>query len=125
MKFNIKTCILFVMLFFTAYSGLKAQSEQNKLELEGKAYHEGLACEDCHTNAEPITYPADFVCFDCHDSEKLVAATAQIEEDKWQNPHNNLHYGKDVPCMECHGEHQTRKHLCDGCYHFKYLNYKP
>ena len=115
------------LLFFagSVFAGETLQQFDGKL---GRTYHADLyaekSCDSCHSEAEPTTFPADFACLDCHDSDELVEATARPEEEKWQNPHNNLHYGKDVPCMECHGEHQESKPLCAGCHSFEYKNYK-
>lgn len=95
---------------------------------KGRSYHADLyadkSCDSCHASAEPTSFPADFSCLECHDGAELIEATARPEDEKWQNPHNNMHYGQDVPCMECHGEHQESKPLCAGCHHFKYPNYK-
>lgn len=94
----------------------------------GRSHHALLykkhSCDVCHENAEPTAFPADFVCLDCHDGDELVQATARPEDEKWQNPHNNMHYGRDVPCMECHGEHQESELLCAGCHSFDYPDFK-
>lgn len=101
---------------------------ENFGDVKGRSYHSELytenSCDSCHDNNPPSTFPADFSCLDCHDLENLVESSARTEEDKWQNPHNNLHYGKEVPCMECHGEHQIREPLCNECHTFKYPKHK-
>ena len=95
---------------------------------QGRSYHADLysdpPCVACHDEKRQSSFPADDVCLDCHDLEDVVRATARQEDEKWQNPHDNLHYGKEVPCMECHGEHETRKPLCQGCHSFKYPKHK-
>lgn len=68
--------------------------------------------------------PDDFVCLKCHDGDELIEATSRPDADRWQNPHNNLHYGSDVSCMECHGEHEERQPLCSGCHAFDYPGFK-
>lgn len=97
-------------------------------ETQGRTFHADLyadpACVACHGETEPSSFPADDVCLDCHDQESVVAATARAADEKWQNPHDNLHYGQDVPCMECHGEHESRKPLCEGCHSFEYPNHE-
>ncbi|CAG0901141.1 unnamed protein product, partial [Cyprideis torosa] len=91
----------------TPIPGLYAAGEFG--EKKGRIYHSDLyednSCDACHEQENPTTFPADDACFACHDGEELIAATARTGDEKWQNPHNNMHYGKDVPCMECHGEH--------------------
>ena len=97
-------------------------------EIQGRSFHADLytdsRCVACHGEERPSTFPADDVCLECHDLEDVVASTARSQDEKWQNPHDNLHYGKDVPCMECHGEHEARKPLCEGCHSFKYPKHK-
>ncbi|MBT8039681.1 MAG: cytochrome c3 family protein [Gammaproteobacteria bacterium] len=92
----------------------------------GRVYHSDLyesgSCDACHD--QKGRFPSDFSCTSCHDLEALVETTARPEDEKWQNPHNNMHYGRDVPCMECHGEHKEGEILCAGCHHFEYPNYK-
>ena len=124
MKLFLRVFVLGTIFFFSAYLTLSAEPAQEPQHIDNKPYHEDLDCESCHTDPKQ-TFPADFVCLDCHDSDEVVAATERPEEEKWQNPHNNLHYGKDVPCMECHGEHETGEILCDRCHSFEYPNFKP
>ena len=122
------TIVLFAAILFFAGSVCAEQSLEQFDNVKGRSYHSDIyaekSCDSCHTNAKPATFPADFACLSCHDADELVEATARPEDEKWQNPHNNLHYGKDVPCMECHGEHQESKPLCAGCHSFEYPNYK-
>ena len=101
--------------------------------LMGRDYHERLhmrgRCEACHESAESAEevsgFPEDGSCLDCHRMERLVAATArELEDEKWQNPHDSLHYGRDVPCVECHGEHSSKEPLCADCHNFDYPNHQ-
>jgi len=97
--------------------------------IQGRDYHQRLyqrgRCEACHAVAEPTGYPADGSCLDCHRMNGLVAATApEDEEEKWQNPHDSLHYGREVPCVECHGEHTNKEPLCADCHNFEYPNHQ-
>lgn len=127
MKPQAKVLIIAAAVVLMAGS-LVAETLQQFDSVKGRSFHADLyadnACDSCHVNAEPEAYPPDFVCFDCHEADELVQATARPEEDKWQNPHNNMHYAKDVPCMECHGEHSESKVLCAGCHFFEYPNFK-
>lgn len=92
----------------------------------GREYHSDLyedgSCDACHD--QKGKFPSDFSCVSCHDIDTLAESTARPEDEEWQNPHNNMHYGQDVPCMECHGEHQESEPLCDGCHNFEYPDFK-
>jgi len=83
----------------------------------------GKDCKTCHDNGIK-QFPSDQACLQCHDVDDLAEQTARSEEDKWQNPHNNLHYGKELPCQECHGEHEPKKPLCSNCHTFKFDKHK-
>jgi hypothetical protein len=116
------------LALFTAGTSFAGETLEQFDDAQGRSYHadlyDGPSCDACHENAEPSAFPPDFVCLDCHDGKDLVETTARPEDEKWQNPHNNMHYGRDVPCMECHGEHQESKLLCAGCHFFEYPNFK-
>lgn len=94
---------------------------------EGKPWHKPVydsGCKNCHDKGTK-NYPSDKICLSCHDLEQLVDKTSRQGDERWENPHNNLHYGKDVPCMECHGEHiQDKQPMCKDCHSFKFENYK-
>jgi hypothetical protein len=128
MKVYAKYLLLIALVFGFTAAAVAGETLKDFGTVQGRSYHsdfyEEKSCDYCHTNTPPTTFPADFVCLDCHDLENLVKVSARPEEDKWQNPHNNLHYGKDVPCMECHGEHQTREPLCNKCHTFNYPEHK-
>lgn len=128
MRSQLKVYFVIVTALFFVGSVLATETLQQFGDNKGRSYHADLyeldACDSCHGNAKPTTFPADFVCFDCHDGDDLNQATSHPEDEKWKNPHNNMHYGKDVPCMECHGEHQESKLLCAGCHSFDYPDFK-
>lgn len=91
-----------------------------------KDWHDGFKCKDCHDQGMQ-SYPSDQSCLQCHDVDDLADATKRSGDEEWQNPHNNLHYGKELPCVECHSEHQeagTYKPLCLDCHTFKYEKFK-
>jgi hypothetical protein len=97
--------------------------------IDGRSYHAEMhekgRCKTCHGVKEPDSYPEDGACLRCHEVEEIVAATMPaVEEDRWQNPHNNLHYGPDVPCGECHGEHSNKAPLCENCHKFEYSKHE-
>ena len=130
MKPTIMSVPLFAvsLVVFTAGTSFSEATLVQFADTMGRSYHaelyDGSSCDSCHENSEPSAFPADFVCLDCHDGEELVQATARPDDERWQNPHDNMHYGKDVPCMECHGEHQESRLLCAGCHSFDYPNFK-
>jgi hypothetical protein len=128
MKPQLKVLLIVVVALFAVGSSFAGETLQQFGDQKGRSYHadlyDGNSCSSCHTNVKPTAFPPDFVCFDCHDGDELIQATSRPDDEKWQNPHNNMHYGKDVPCMECHGEHQESKPLCAGCHSFDYPSYK-
>ena len=128
MKPQLKVLLIVVVALFAAGTSFAGETLQQFGDIKGRSYHadlySGNSCDSCHAKAKPTAFPPDFVCFDCHDGEELIQTTSRPDDEKWQNPHNNMHYGKDVPCMECHGEHQESKPLCAGCHSFDYPNYK-
>lgn len=87
-----------------------------------REYHEWIyedGCKTCHDKGTK-QYPSDDSCLECHDRDELAESTARKGDELWQNPHNNLHYGKELPCVECHGEHQKKKPICANCHTFKF-----
>ncbi len=127
-QLKIKVLLLVIPAVFAAGTSFSEETLQQFGDTKGRSYHadlyDGTSCNACHENSQPTAFPADFVCFDCHDGDELIQATARPEDEKWQNPHNNMHYGRDVPCMECHGEHQESDLLCAGCHSFDYTGFK-
>ena len=128
MKSYSKVIMVAVLFFFVAVTCWAEQTLKQYDGIKGRSYHadfyDGKSCDSCHTNKKPLNLPEDDACLECHDQDELVQSTSRPDkEEKWQNPHNNMHYGKDVPCMECHGEHSSRKHMCDGCHTFKYTKF--
>lgn len=118
-----------VLLIFISGTCIAAGSTLKQFDgIEGRSYHadfyEDKSCDSCHDSEKPLTLPKDDACLQCHDQAELIKSTSRSKKEEWQNPHNNMHYGKDVPCMECHGEHQSRKNLCEGCHSFKYKKFK-
>ncbi len=120
------TCLVMAVLG----TGTFAYGELKDFDgIEGREYHARLyekgRCKACHGADQPAGYPEDGSCLKCHGMEELVAATArESEEESGQNPHDSLHYGQDVPCVECHGEHSSKKPLCADCHNFDYPNHQ-
>lgn len=125
MKSYSKGIMLAVLLVFIAGTCWAAKQTLEQYDgIKGRSYHadfyDGKSCDSCHDSKKPLNLPADDACLACHDLDELIKATARPIDEEGQNPHNNMHYGKDVPCMECHGEHESRKPLCQGCHSFHY-----
>jgi len=122
-----KGLLFAVLLVFIACTVQASETLKQYDGIKGRSYHadlyDGRSCDSCHDNKKPMNLPADDACLSCHDLDELVKETARPKGEEKQNPHNNLHYGKDVPCMECHGEHESRKPLCQGCHSFHYDNF--
>lgn len=115
-----KTLQLIFVLVLTSLVSLSVQA------VEIRDHHKdviGKDCKTCHDKGIK-QFPSDSACLQCHDVDELAEKTARKEEDKWQNPHNNLHYGKELPCQECHSEHKTKQPLCSNCHTFKYDKHK-
>ncbi|WP_298444890.1 cytochrome c3 family protein [uncultured Ferrimonas sp.] len=92
----------------------------------GRDYHQmnyDMGCDSCHDNGLRVR-PSDQACDSCHDIDELAKVTARAGDEVLQNPHNNLHYGKEVPCTECHGEHQAKPPMCNSCHTFKFAEHK-
>ncbi|WP_286339148.1 cytochrome c3 family protein [Ferrimonas sp. YFM] len=96
--------------------------------MDGRSYHQKFYkkdnCKVCHGTNAPSHRPADDACLKCHKADKLAKKTARKGDELWQNPHNNLHYGKEVPCTVCHGEHEAKQPLCNDCHTFKFTKHK-
>lgn len=121
--------LMFAALLVFIACTVQAQETLKQFDgIKGRSYHadfyDGKSCDSCHDSKKPLNLPADDACLSCHDQDDLVKATKRAKDEVGQNPHNNMHYGKDVACMECHGEHQPREHMCQGCHSFKYKNFK-
>jgi hypothetical protein len=114
------------VLLLAAYANGELQEYEG---IDGRSYHAEMhekgKCRTCHGVTDPEGYPEDGRCLRCHEVDELVAATMPAdEEDRWQNPHDNLHYGVDVPCVECHGEHSNKAPLCANCHNFDYPDHE-
>ncbi len=123
-----KSIMLAVLVVFVAGTSLAGQSLKQFDGIKGRTFHadfyDGKSCDACHDSKKPLNFPADDACLACHDLDELIKATSRPKDETWQNPHNNIHYGKDVACMECHGEHEPRTPLCQGCHSFSYPKFQ-
>ena len=88
---NFNIILGLVLLGLTSLSVQSAEIRDYHKEVIGKD------CKTCHDNGIK-QFPSDQSCLQCHDVDDLAKKTAKSKEDKWQNSHNNLRYGKEVPC---------------------------
>ena len=118
------------VLVFAFFGSENVSGElQDYAGMDGRTYHAALhkkgKCKSCHGVKDAEGYPEDGTCLRCHEVEEIVTATQpDTEEDRRQNPHDNLHYGTDVPCVECHGEHSNKAPLCANCHNFDYSKHE-
>ncbi|TKB54962.1 cytochrome c3 family protein [Ferrimonas aestuarii] len=90
--------------------------------LDKREHHEAvyeMGCDTCHDQGVG-KFPSDEACYQCHDADKTAEMTKREGKYAKQNPHDSMHYGKDVPCQECHSEHSHKQALCQDCHTFKY-----
>lgn len=100
-----------------------------------KPYHHSLeatgrdtSCQLCHGSRTPVAAPNDKSCLNCHGSRDQIAELTQPnqhDKNAEPNPHDSMHYGKDVPCTACHNEHKPSVIYCNNCHLFKYPDMKP
>lgn len=122
------TAAAVLALTFGAQAGeLTADASLTKMGMkQGRDYHSmnyDSGCDSCHDNGIK-NRPSDNACESCHDVDELAQATVRTGDEAHQNPHDNLHYGKEVPCAECHGEHQAKQPICNDCHTFKFDKHK-
>lgn len=115
---NKLTLVLAIMLTGSLAFSAQARDQRDYHEM---VYDSG--CKTCHDQGIK-NMPSDQACSQCHDIDELAVETARQGDEEWQNPHNNLHYGKEVPCTECHGEHTPKQVLCSNCHTFEYPKHK-
>lgn len=125
---QILSTIIFMYVSVISITAIATETLVKQNDKEGRSYHSFIyktdQCETCHGKGQALTFPDDKACTQCHNIDALAEQTKRPEEDKWQNPHNNLHYGKEVPCQDCHGEHVSKKPICSNCHNFNFDRFK-
>jgi hypothetical protein len=128
MKFYCKSFLLAMLIMMVAGIAVAESTLEQFDGIKGRSFHGsfygGKSCTVCHESNTPRNLPPNDACLNCHGLDDLIEATKRPAGEEVQNPHDNLHWGKDVPCMECHGEHQQKKPMCAGCHSFDYPNFK-
>jgi len=128
MKSLISCSAVMAMLLAFSSAVMAGDTLVSQGKMMGRSYHQQLytkhQCATCHGVDKPVSRAADNSCLKCHSVDKLAQQTARQGDEQWQNPHNNLHYGKDVPCTECHGEHAVKQPICKDCHTFKFSKFQ-
>ena len=81
----------------------------------------GVTCIMCHDTATPTSAPtSDAACLTCHNSDALVASTAEMEDiaNRQVNPHDNHMHG--ASCLSCHSNHGVSTVACNECHTNEY-----
>lgn len=83
------------------------------------AYHgkAKLECASCHTpdvQKEGRT-PSKTECVACHNEDALVKKSA--ERLGARNPHESIHFHRDMPCEDCHRQHKAPVNQCTEMCH--------
>jgi len=90
-----------------------ATSLRTKIPLSHTHRLSGVACCDCHempNSAGPLKTEK---CLSCHGSfEEVADATNNLDP----NPHNSLHWGKELDCDLCHHQHAKSENFCAQCH---------
>jgi hypothetical protein len=86
------------------------------------AYHTkaGVHCFDCHQEEKPTKKASSESCMACHGDYPAMKA---VTKDVKPNPHAP-HLG-EIPCTECHRQHQPPVVKCLECHQGKYQFHIP
>lgn len=130
--------VLFSLCCFTVSAQTATPANNGKTapaKMTVKPHHadfmatDGVAdCQACHDSKTPVSAPDDNICLTCHGTRDELAAMTEPEATSGHpepNPHNSIHYGKDVPCSVCHSEHKKSELYCNNCHMFEFPNMKP
>ena len=112
-----------ILIIIAIIAGISSTCEANDSIVKigskaGRTYHQSIypSCKTCHDNGLSVQ-PSDTSCLQCHNLDKIASETSLPEDKvKSRNPHDSFHYGRDVPCIECHGEHKYKPPLCSSCH---------
>lgn len=75
-----------------------------------------VSCHDCHQKEKPSTAAVpDEACMICHGDYPAMKA---LTKDAKPNPHDS-HLG-EIPCIECHRQHQPPVVKCLECHAGKF-----
>ena len=78
----------------------------------------GVNCQKCHGKTKKPEEVPMSKCVTCHNVDKVAEKTASV---KPQNPHESVHYGRNLDCNLCHREHGKSENYCAQCHSFKFV----
>ena len=113
----IRPHIRLAMVLFGLLSAFQAMSQEaKKISLPALHAKSGVHCYDCHQEEKPTKKAvASESCMTCHgDYPAMRAVTKHLPV----NPHDS-HLG-EIPCTECHRQHQPPVVKCLECHKGKF-----
>lgn len=110
-----------VILGLLAGTVLCALAATNAPQRTVRAFHQDVACAQCHGKGPQTAYSTPFAqaCLQCHGSSADVAKRTAALDERNLNPHNSYHYGMDMDCMTCHRQHTPSYDACNQCHDFR------
>ncbi|BBF23797.1 cytochrome c3 family protein [Sutterella megalosphaeroides] len=106
-------------LFAGAFSAALMFGSLGASAVEVPAYHRNakLECASCHTPevAREGRTPSKTECVACHNEDALVKKSA--ERLGARNPHESIHFHRDMPCEDCHRQHKAPVNQCTEMCH--------
>ncbi|MCE1205129.1 MAG: cytochrome c3 family protein [Holophagaceae bacterium] len=109
-----KSCLALAVL--SLFCGSPLQSQEEKKSLPAHHAKAGVHCYDCHQEEKPTKKAvAPDSCMTCHGDYPAMKA---LTKNAKPNPHDS-HLG-EIPCTECHRQHQPAVVKCLECHEGKY-----
>ncbi|MBP7617347.1 MAG: cytochrome c3 family protein [Geothrix sp.] len=111
---SVNRCLL--LLCLSLFCSLPAHPQEGKTSLPAPHAKAGVHCYDCHQEEKPSKKAvASDSCMTCHGD---YPAMKVLTKDAKPNPHDS-HLG-EIPCTECHRQHQAPVVKCLECHQGKY-----
>lgn len=106
----------FALVSLSLICGLALRSQDGKKSLPAPHAKAGVHCFDCHQEEKPTKKAvAQESCMTCHGDYPAMKA---LTKDAKPNPHDS-HEG-EIPCTECHRQHQPPVVKCLECHAGKF-----
>ena len=111
---SVNRCLL--LLCLSLFSSLPAHPQEGMTSLPALHTKAGVHCYDCHQEEKPTKKAvAAESCMTCHGDYPAMKA---LTKDAKPNPHDS-HVG-EIPCIECHRQHQPPVVKCLECHAGKF-----